>query len=104
MRGGQPGRHADRHRGGEARKSRAPGEATVWDARTGQVLFELKGLQEGVTSLAFSPDGERIITGGGDSMQQQGNEAKVWDAQDGDAFARSDTATAPQVVWLIGAR
>jgi eukaryotic-like serine/threonine-protein kinase len=53
------------------------GEASVWDARTGAELLELKGLTSFVMSVAFSPDGERIITGGADGT------AKVWDARTG---------------------
>src|SRR5262249_31689684 len=36
------------------------GEATVWDARTGAALAELKGFKGAVSSVAFSPDGTRI--------------------------------------------
>ena len=53
------------------------GEAKVWDARTGTLLLDLK--QEGgpVTSVSFSPDGTRIVTGSWDQMM------KVWDARTG---------------------
>ena len=51
--------------------------AKVWDARTGTPLLELKGHTSCVTSVAFSPDGTRIVTGSGD------NTAKVWDARTG---------------------
>jgi WD40 repeat protein len=53
------------------------GEASVWDARTGAELLQLKGHTERVMSAAFSPDGERIITGSADGT------AKVWDARTG---------------------
>jgi WD40 repeat protein len=60
-----------------------PGEVKVWDARTGQELFSLKGHPGAVTSVEFSPDGRRIATGGG-GYDQQGKplpgEVKVWDA------------------------
>ena len=50
--------------------------ATVWDARTGMALLELKGKHDPnspessisvVGSVAFSPDGSRIVTGSGDA-------------------------------------
>jgi WD40 repeat protein/serine/threonine protein kinase/tetratricopeptide (TPR) repeat protein len=53
------------------------GEASVWDARTGAELLELKGHTAFVQSVAFSPDGERILTGSADGT------AKVWDARTG---------------------
>src|SRR5262249_51343770 len=59
------------------------GAATVWDARTGEALLELKGLKEGVNSVAFSPDGSRIITGAVQDSQDGGTEVKVWDARTG---------------------
>jgi WD40 repeat protein/serine/threonine protein kinase/tetratricopeptide (TPR) repeat protein len=61
-------------------------EVVVWDARTGQALFELKGLKDIVGSVSISPDGTRIVTagilepGGGGST---GSELKVWDATNG---------------------
>src|SRR5262249_31149145 len=42
------------------------GQASVWDARTGAELVELKGHTGTVMSVAFSPDGTRIITGSAD--------------------------------------
>ena len=62
---------------------RVMGEAKVWDAKTGAELLELKGLQEGVNSVAISPDGTRIITAGGGPMRNIGAELKVWNALTG---------------------
>jgi hypothetical protein len=47
--------------------------ATFWDISTGQLLGEVRGHLGGVTTLAFSPDGRQLITGGTD-----GN-VLVWD-------------------------
>ena len=35
----------------------------MWDAATGQELLTLKGHTGAVRSVAFSPDGKRIVTG-----------------------------------------
>jgi WD40 repeat protein/serine/threonine protein kinase len=68
--------------------------AKVWDARTGTPQLELKGhtggpswfarspgrtlvVTSGVSSVAFSPDGTRVVTGSIDHT------AKVWDARTG---------------------
>src|SRR6185369_9190465 len=58
-------------------------EVKMWDARTGVFLFELKGLPaqlQGVNvpvaHVAFSTDGSRLVTSGGDI-------ARVWDAKSG---------------------
>lgn len=57
-----------------ARPDKKPGEAKVWDAATGQELLTLNGHTAPVSSVTFSPDGQRIVTGiaGADAM------AKVW--------------------------
>jgi WD40 repeat protein len=49
----------------------------VWDAASGQELLTLKGHTDKVCSVAFSPDGQRILTGSWD------NTAKVWEAASG---------------------
>ena len=51
--------------------------AKVWDAQSGQELLTLSGHSNLVLSVAFSPDGGRIVTGSEDKT------AKVWDAQGG---------------------
>jgi WD40 repeat protein len=58
-------------------------EATVWNARTGTALVELKGLTEGVNSVAFSPEGTRIVTAGLANVNSGGWEVKVCDAEKG---------------------
>lgn len=49
----------------------------VWDTKTGKELLVLGGNTEWVTSVAWSPDGARIITGSDDAR------ANVWDARTG---------------------
>jgi DNA-binding SARP family transcriptional activator len=55
--------------------------ATVWDASTGEELLTLSGHSGRVASVAFSPDGSRLATGGPDRT------AKLWDAATGDELA-----------------
>ena len=50
----------------------------MWDAQTGQsVVDPLKGHDNGVTSVAFSPDGRHIVSGSCDRT------VRVWNAQTG---------------------
>ena len=50
----------------------------VWDAKTGEKLRELQGHTRGVISVAFSPDGNHIVSGSWD------NSVQVWDAKTGE--------------------
>jgi len=49
----------------------------LWDATTGQSLFELPGVTDTVTSVAFSADGRRVAAGSLDNV------VRVWDANTG---------------------
>ncbi|MCJ1329364.1 hypothetical protein MMC10_006043, partial [Thelotrema lepadinum] len=49
----------------------------VWDAATGSLLQTLEGHSDWVNSVAFSHDGQRIVSGSGDKT------VKVWDAATG---------------------
>jgi WD40 repeat protein len=53
------------------------GSANVWDAASGQKLFDLAGHTGAVRSLAYSPDGTRIATASTDGT------ARLWDAATG---------------------
>ncbi|REK12571.1 MAG: serine/threonine protein kinase [Planctomycetota bacterium] len=53
--------------------------AVIFDAVTREPLSELRGHTDDVTSVAFSPDGRRVLTGSSDRL------AKIWDASPPDA-------------------
>jgi WD40 repeat protein len=79
------------------------GGVSVWDARTGAELLELKGHKGMVWSVAFSPDGERIISGSADGT------AKVWDARTGTPWLELEgikspiecVASSPDGSWIV---
>jgi WD40 repeat protein/serine/threonine protein kinase len=54
-----------------------PGEAAVWDARTGKEIHRLRGHTDAVYSVAFSPDSKRLATAGADAT------TRVWDLDTG---------------------
>jgi WD40 repeat protein len=54
----------------------------VWDAQSGAELAVLRGREEDyVTSVSYSPDGRRIVSGSSDKA------VRVWDAQSGAELA-----------------
>jgi WD40 repeat protein len=53
------------------------GTAQVWESSTGRKLFTLEGHSGTFTSVAFSPDGQRIAAGSADKK------ARVWNAFSG---------------------
>jgi len=55
--------------------------AKVWEATTGRELLTLKGHSARIWSVAFSPDGQRIVSGSGDRT------AQVWDGTTGQKLA-----------------
>src|SRR5262249_29805261 len=58
------------------------GEATVWDAKTGKALLELKAPAGPARCVAFSADGTRVVTG----QDGQPGGVTVWDARTGKAL------------------
>jgi WD40 repeat protein/tetratricopeptide (TPR) repeat protein len=76
------------------------GTVKVWETATGQEALTLKGHAAG--GIAFSPDGQRLATSGGDSL-------KVWDATTGrvvislKAGAIRSMAFSPDGKWLATA-
>jgi WD40 repeat protein/class 3 adenylate cyclase/energy-coupling factor transporter ATP-binding protein EcfA2 len=55
----------------------ATNTVTVYDVASGEPRFELRGHRFSVNSIAWSPDGRRIATGGNESS------ARIWDGQTG---------------------
>ena len=52
----------------------------MWDAASGAELAYLSGHESTVNSVAFSPDGGRIVSGSDD------NSVRVWDAASGECL------------------
>lgn len=52
--------------------------ASLWDAKTGNLLHKFEDHSSSITSMDFSPDSEKIITGSRDST------AKIWNTSTGE--------------------
>jgi len=63
----------------------------VWDVESGAELTVLRGHEDSVLSVAYSPDGRRIVSGSGRSVfrgtDDNDNTVRVWDAETGAALA-----------------
>jgi WD40 repeat protein len=59
------------------------GEIDVYDLTTYKLRFQLRGHTQTVTTVAFSPDGRRLVSAGGGNFGGRGCEAKLWDAATG---------------------
>jgi WD40 repeat protein len=59
------------------------GDRTVrlWDVRTGECLHILRGHQEWIWAIAFSPDGNTLVSCSSDGT------IKLWDVATGDCIA-----------------
>src|SRR5205807_636394 len=51
--------------------------AGVWEVATGKPLFRLEGHEGAVRTVAYSPDGKTLATGGADGT------LRLWDAANG---------------------
>lgn len=72
---------------GSASGSVAPGGIRVIDLRTGALLWQQNSHNNAVTTLAFSPDGRLLATGGNDSR------LRIWNAHNGSLLASEDAQT-----------
>jgi WD40 repeat protein len=71
--------------------------ATIWDARTGNLVCKLRGHKDAVTSADFSPDGKWIVTTSRD------NTTRVWDWQACRTQADCLITTLPSSDWALDA-
>jgi WD40 repeat protein len=71
--------------------------ARVWDALTGERLLTLTGHSDGVWSVAFSPDGTRLLT----SARAADGTARIWEATSGQELLvlRGHTGTIVQATF-----
>ncbi len=63
---------------------------TVWDTASTQLKLELRGHEDGITSISFSPDGGEVMTGCADAN------VRMWRARDGE-WLRTFSRRPPKV-------
>jgi WD40 repeat protein len=83
--------------------------AILWDVATGKKQHILTGHRHHVHGVAFSPDGRRLVTGGGGAFWwytsghpgSTEGEVKVWDTGTGKEALKLDGHAAPGDVWSV---
>jgi WD40 repeat protein/serine/threonine protein kinase len=71
----------------------------VWEMATGKLKVVLTGHRQKVYSLAFSRDGARLATGGGEVYKN--GEAKLWDVEKGNLVKDIEGINAPPTVMAF---
>lgn len=56
---------------------------SVWDITSGTEIRRIEGLQASVWSVAFSPDGRKIVSGLGNLLDVEANPIRLWDKNSG---------------------
>ena len=69
-------------------------EVKIWNAASGNEALTLQGHHSQVTSLAYSPDGRRIVAGSYDGT------VIIWDASTGQSIRTLDSHASP---WVLSA-
>jgi eukaryotic-like serine/threonine-protein kinase len=86
----------------EPKKRRAEATVKLWDVATGALVRSFKGPISEVTSLTFSPDGTRVLSGNLDQT------IKMWDGSEDAQYARTRARVralrpkAPAAQWRGG--
>jgi WD40 repeat protein len=82
-----------------------PETAALWDVKTGRLIRRFTGHQGGVFAGAFSPDGTKIVTGGGSANGEVASlpvnaELRLWDVATGREIRRY--LGHKRIVWSVG--
>ena len=74
--------------------------ARLWDVESGKELRRFEGDHASVTSVAFSPDGRKVLTGSQDkSGSNHGTTARLWDEETGKELQRFDAYSLTSVAF-----
>ena len=71
----------------------ADGSVVLWDTGTDEIIRTIVAHRSNVYSVAFSPDGSRLLSGG------QDGEAMVWDIRTGEMVAELKGHSQP--IWSV---
>jgi WD40 repeat protein len=70
----------------------------IWDVERSQVMYRLVGHTQPISSIAFSRDGQTIVSGTGNTALFSSGEVKLWSVASGQAHATLPSYGGPVVV------
>ena len=65
-----------------------PSVARLWDVATGKEIRQFEGHSASIFSVAFSPNGKYVLTGGGSFWSNQDLSARLWNRHTGEEIHR----------------
>ena len=75
------------------------GTVQLWDVKAFRPVGEPRKHGERVNSVAFSPDGNRIVSGGNEGDNT--GSVRLWDADTGQLIAATTIGEAQRIVWAV---
>jgi len=76
-----------------------PGDISIWMINPPREYSRLRGHQQGVKALAFTPDNRALISSSGAGLTQYAGEIKVWDLAS--LQERATVVRLPKPIWAI---